>query len=231
MGNRTKMIVALLLVIAAGAGLAGYFAYQSYYYVATEDARISADMVSVTPQISGRLVSWQVKEGDVVDKDTRLGLLDTSGVLSTTEVNMQAFSQSAASTAQKTDIIAPIAGKIIQSKVHAGQSVALGQTLAVIANTNDLYVTANIKETLINKVRPGQRVDVSIDAYPGKTFTGRVDSVGEAANSIFSLIPVQSSSGNFTKLTQLIPVKIRFPELSQLAVKLGMNVSVRIHIK
>jgi multidrug resistance efflux pump len=225
------MIVALLLVIAAGAGLAGYFAYQSYYYVKTEDARISADMVSVTPQISGRLLSWQVKEGDVVDKDTRLGLLDTSGVLSTTEVNMQAFSQSAASTAQKTDIIAPIAGKIVQSKVHAGQSVALGQTLAVIANTNDLYVTANIKETLINKVRPGQRVDVSIDAYPGKTFTGRVDSVGEAANSVFSLIPVQSSSGNFTKVTQLIPVKIRFPELSQMAVKLGMNVSVRIHIK
>jgi multidrug resistance efflux pump len=103
--------------------------------------------------------------------------------------------------------------------------------LAVIANTNDLYVTANIKETLINKVRPGQRVDVSIDAYPGKTFTGRVDSVGEAANSVFSLIPVQSSSGNFTKVTQLIPVKIRFPELSQMAVKLGMNVSVRIHIK
>lgn len=230
--GRKKIMLLVLLAIIAGAGLiAAYFAYNSYYYVSTDDARISADIVTVAPQISGRVVAWDVKEGDMVEKDSRLGFLDASGIMTTAESSITAFNQSAGSSAIKSEVAAPISGRVIQVKARTGMSVSPGQTLAMIANVKDLYISANLEETVITKIKPGQRVDIKIDAFPGQTFSGRVDSIGDAATSVFSLLPVQSSNGNFTKVTQVIPVKIRFPELSRLETKLGMNVNVRIHLR
>jgi multidrug resistance efflux pump len=73
-------------------------------------------------------------------------------------------------------------------------------------------------------------VEIQVDAYPGQKFIGQIDSIGEAANSVFALMPVQSSNGNYTKVTQTIPIRVRFPELAGLSAKLGMNATIKIHV-
>jgi multidrug resistance efflux pump len=112
-----------------------------------------------------------------------------------------------------------------------GQVVAPGMEIAVIANTSYFYVKANIEETDIFKIRPGQKVDISIDAYPRRRFQGFVESIGQATESAFNIFPSLNTSGEFSKVTQLIPVKINIMNTDGLIFMPGMNVTVKIHIK
>ncbi len=229
--EKVKLIAMVGSTILIGALLIiGYFWYNAHYFVATDDARISADLINVSPQMPGRINSLDVQVGDVVKQGDRLGSLDTSSVMGSTDINLQTMTQTAGINAYKSEIIAPIAGKIIQINVKQGQSVGASQSLMMLANTGDMYIGANIEETKINTVILGQLVEVRVDAYPGKKFIGKIDSIGEAANSVFAMMPVQSSNGNYTKVTQTVPIRIRFPELSGLEAKLGMNATIKIHI-
>lgn len=225
------------LIAMVGSGLligalliVGYFWYNGHYFVATDDARISADLVNVTPQMPGRINSLAVQVGNLVKQGDKLGSLDTSSVMGSTDINLQTMTQSAGINAYKSEIIAPISGKVIQINVKQGQTVSGNQTIVMLANTGDMYIGANISETKINKLALGQLVEVQVDAYPGQQFIGKIDSIGEAANSVFALLPVQSSNGNYTKVTQTIPIKVRFPELAGLQAKLGMSATIKIHI-
>ncbi|MDI3535325.1 MAG: hypothetical protein PWQ82_1690 [Thermosediminibacterales bacterium] len=231
MRNKKKFLIMFLVAaVLIGVGITYYYHYQSVNYVTTEDARIEADTVVVTPQIPGKILSWDVKEGDYVKKGEKLGLLDLSSIMNTANVNVQALNELGSPAASKAEITAPISGRVIKSNVRAGQTITPGQTMAIIADTDDMYVTANIEETKISKVKMGQKVEIKIDAIPEKKFIGYVSEIGEATTSYFSLIPIQNSNGNFTKVTQLIPIKIRFPEINKLNIVPGMNVVVKIHI-
>ncbi len=229
--EKIKLIAMIGSGILIGAMLiVGYFWYNGHYFVATDDARISADLINVNPQMPGRINSLDVKVGDMVNQGDKIGSLDTSSVIGSTDINLQTMSQSAGTNAYKSEIIAPTSGKVIQISVKQGQTVSASQSLMMLANTNDMYIGANIEETKINKLALGQMVEITVDAYPGKKFIGQIDSIGEAANSVFALMPVQSSNGNYTKVTQTIPIRVRFPELASLQAKLGMNATIKIHI-
>jgi multidrug resistance efflux pump len=229
--DKIKLIAMVGSGILIGALLIiGFFWYNGYYFVATDDARISADLISVNPQMPGRINNLNVQIGDVVNQGDKLGSLDTSSVMGTTDINLSAMSQSAGANAYKSEILAPIAGKVIQINVKQGQAVTASQSLMMLANTSDMYIGANIEETKINKLDVGQLVEIQVDAYPGQKFIGQIDSIGEAANSVFALMPVQSSNGNYTKVTQTIPIRVRFPELAGLSAKLGMNATIKIHV-
>ena len=89
----------------------------------------------------------------------------------------------------------------------------------------------DFKEGAIRSVHPGELVDVRIDAYPGRDFQGRVENLGRATTSTFSLLPSQNDSGNYTKVTQVIPVKIHLLETGDAQLMAGMNATVKIHIK
>lgn len=104
-------------------------------------------------------------------------------------------------------------------------------SLAVVANMNQAYVTANIKEVNINDIKVGQKVDITIDAFPNELFNGKVENIGQSAESVFSLLPAQNSSGSFTKVTQLIPVKISIDGAANMNLMPGMNASIKILIK
>ncbi len=82
----------------------------------------------------------------------------------------------------------------------------------------DVYVTANFKETQLERMRPGQSVDLHVDAYPGHAFHGRVDSLQAGTGAAFSLLPPENATGNFVKVVQRVPVKIRFDEQDRPAV-------------
>jgi len=133
-----------------------------------------------------------------------------------------------------TRITAPEDGVIAKKSVEPGMVVPAGQALFGFVSSKDRWVTANFKETQLARIKPGQKADVEVDADNGKTFQGVVDSISAATGSTFTLLPPDNSTGNFTKVVQRVPVKIRLPDLNQqdidrLADGLSAVVEVKIH--
>jgi multidrug resistance efflux pump len=110
-----------------------------------------------------------------------------------------------------------------------GSYVTAGTQLAVAYDFSTIYVTARVDETDINDVHVGALVDIDVDAYSNTPITGVVTEVQGAAAGVFSLFPQSNSSGNFQKVTQVIPVKIAFTNTGGVPVVPGMNVTVHIH--
>ena len=121
----------------------------------------------------------------------------------------QAQREAASTDLATTRIVAPIGGKIGNSTVRIGQFVQPGQRLMTIVPTEAIYVEANFKETQIGLMRPGQPVTVHVDALPDVDFHGTVESITPGTGANFSLIPPQNATGNFTKIVQRVPVRIR----------------------
>src|SRR5262249_44770405 len=99
-----------------------------------------------------------------------------------------------------TRITAPRSGVVSKKSVEVGQLVQAGQPLFSVVPLSDVWVVANLKETQLEHVKPGDRVDVEVDTYPGKRFAGRVESVSPATGAKFSLLPPDNATGNFTKV-------------------------------
>ena len=108
----------------------------------------------------------------------------------------------------RTVVTAPISGRIAKKNVDAGKYIQQGQPLLAIVDDSDLWIVANYKETQIAHMKPGQAVDITVDAYPGVTFKGHVDSFQPGTGAAFSLLPPQNATGNFVKVVQRVPVKI-----------------------
>ena len=134
---------------------------------------------------------------------------------------------------ERSEVRAPITGIIGQRHVRLGQSVQPGQHLLAVVPTDELWIQANFKETQISRMQPGQPVRLSLDAYPGDTIDGHIDSLFPAAGSQFSLLPADNASGNFTKVVQRIPVKILPDPAHPLSALMrpGMSVSVRVDLR
>jgi membrane fusion protein, multidrug efflux system len=129
-----------------------------------------------------------------------------------------------------TTVTSPIIGVVAKKISHIGEVVAAGQPIAVIVNLNHIWVEANLEETQVEHVRLGQSVDIKVDAYPDTKFEGKVINIGAAAASQFALIPDNRSAGNFTKVTQRIPIKIELDDPDE-PLRPGMMVTVGIDIR
>lgn len=127
-------------------------------------------------------------------------------------------------------IRSPIDGVVAETFVNPGEHVREGQNLLLVHRPGDVRVKTNIRETDIADVAEGQSVRIRVDAFPGEDFTGRVEQIGTAATSEFALLPNPNPSGNFTKVTQRIPVRISFDE-PEARLRPGMMVEVRIDIR
>ncbi len=132
-----------------------------------------------------------------------------------------------------TELRAAIDGRVTRKSVQPGNYVQVGQQLMNLVPT-DVYVTANFKETQLGRMRTGQPVDVHVDAYPDRTFHGRIDSLQAGTGAAFSLLPPENATGNFVKVVQRVPVKIRFDERIDPAVYLlapGMSVEPDVRVR
>ncbi|MDA1089905.1 MAG: HlyD family secretion protein [Proteobacteria bacterium] len=127
-------------------------------------------------------------------------------------------------------IKSPVDGVVDKTFVKVGEYVTPGQRLALVHDPNKIWIKANIKETQIRKLKIGQRVVLAVDAYPEDSFEGRVLSIGNAATSEFALLPSPNPSGNFTKITQRLPVRIALQQNGGL-LRPGMMVEVNIDIR
>lgn len=213
--RKTLITAVLALMVIAMVGVGTYYWYNNTYYVSTEDATVSSDLVKAGPQVSGKLLELYVNEGQHVEKGQIIARQDM-GTLPDTSLEMSI-------------VRAPITGTVIKKQGTVGEIVSPGQSLAIMIDPSAIYINANIEETKLEKLKIGQPVDIAIDEYGGSKLTGKIQSIGEATAATFSLLPT-SSGGTFTKVTQKVPVKIK---LDKYNVKLqpGISVVVKIHVK
>lgn len=132
-----------------------------------------------------------------------------------------------------TDIKSPASGLAAKKNVQVGQLVQAGQTLFSVVNDNSLFITANFKETQLNEIRNGQKVNLKVDAYPDLKVTGTVYNFSPATGAKFSLLPPDNATGNFVKVVQRVPVKIKLSGSKEDIAKLrpGMSVDVSVNTK
>jgi len=218
MKKKAILYMVLAAMIFSLTGVTLYYWYKSSHYVDTEDARVDGDIVKISPQISGRISEMNVAEGDYVKE----------GTIIARQVDYQLTSGLNLDLAV---IKSPLSGTVIKKIGNVGEIGAPGSPVAMVADLNSLYITANIEETELHKVKTGQNVDFTIDSIPGVKFSGQVISIGEATVSTFSLLPSQNTGGNFTKVIQRIPVKIGIKSYQGQHLLPGMNAIVRIYIK
>lgn len=217
------------VVIAVGVG--SYILYTASFFFTTNNAAISADLINVMPLVSGTVSSWDVKTGDMVKQGQVLGRQDIYNLMNTSKVDQNALENASDTVLSKAEIKSPMDGTIVQSNVIKGMTVAPGNTVAIVADTANLYIKANIEETDIFRIQVGQPVWITIDAYPGRKFTGYVESIGAATQNAFSQFASMNTSGTYSKVVQLIPVRISLVNDENLPMLIGMNATVKISVK
>jgi membrane fusion protein (multidrug efflux system) len=131
-----------------------------------------------------------------------------------------------------TKVLAPVSGRVTRRTVEQGIWVQTGQSLLALV-PDDVWVVANYKETQLGDMRPGQEVSMRVDAFPGQTFMGKVDSIQSGTGARFSLLPPENAVGNFVKVVQRVPVKIVFdhPVRPEFEIAPGMSVVPKVRVK
>lgn len=204
-----KIIYPVLIVLVIVSCSIGYYFYSTnVLYFKTDNAKITSKMYTITPVTNGKVIEWNVDVGDVVKKDQVLG-------------RQQVLPY----------ITSPINGTIVKNDVVKNETVSAATVLAIVADTDNMYVGVNIEETDIRKILVGQDVKITLDAYPDKTFKGKVTEIDNTTQTYFSGTSSLSTSGTYTKVTQLVPVKVSIENNDNLPLTLGMNAIVKIKLK
>ena len=133
-----------------------------------------------------------------------------------------------------TQLTAPVDGFIAKRSVEPGMVVPAGQPLLGFVASGERWVTANFKETQLELIRPGKPAEVTVDALPGRVFKGEVESLSSGTGSIFTLLPPDNSTGNFTKVVQRVPVRIKLPGLKPediVLLQAGLSAVVSVQVR
>lgn len=161
----------------------------------------------------------------------RLAVIDGQlAGLEHTQANLKAQLRQQMVDVEDRTIKSPFEAVIDRTFVIAGEYVSSSQRILMLHNPKEVWVEANIKETHLRHLKLGQQVDIRVDAFPDDHFRGRVARIGSATTARFALLPTPNPSGNFTKITQRVPVKIDLVEMPRPVVP-GMMVEVRIDVR
>lgn len=284
-----------LLVILA------YLRYNAFY-VSTEDAMVDGNIVLVSANMRGRVMTLPVNIGDPVRKGDLLARIDTTGfsaLQSLGQRNVAAFGDLERTRAEEVSlevrlanakrdmergealrkggfitesdldhlktaymdlkaqlaeikklefvnrtaletteshplnytIHSPLNGQVAERIAQVGQVVSRGQAVVSLVDPKDTWVTAKVKETRMGRVKVGQPVDISIDAYPGQDFHGHVFQILPTSAAAISLLPPENASGTFVKVTQRVPVRITIDDAKGVVLRPGLSCEIRIHVK
>ena len=200
------LILTVLLIIGAYIGFR-FYQHSTNYFV-TENARVTTNLISIMPSVPGILSGYSITEGQYVKENEIIGYVD----------HLETFRS-------------PFNGYVVRSYAIQNQVVLPTETLAVIADTNNLHIQANIEETYITKIHIGQRVIVTIDAFGNHEFSGYVSEIGRVTDAeITGNALFFNTGGTFTKVVQLIPVKINITDNIKLENYIGLNAKVKIDL-
>jgi len=207
--NQNVIFIIIAILIMSGLGVWYYFYWQGNTYFSTENSKVTTEFYTVLPSASGKLAKLDISEGSFVKENEVLGRTENGPFIKS-----------------------PINGQVVKSDVVLNQEVSAATVIAVIADTYNVYVNANIEETDIRKIKEGQEVIVDLDVYPGKKFKAHVEEVNKVTQTALSGNATSfSTSGTYTKVTQLIPVKIVIDDEVQLGGVIGTNATVKIKIR
>ncbi|MDH4233458.1 MAG: HlyD family secretion protein, partial [Nitrospirota bacterium] len=185
----------------------------------------------------------QVKAAGDQLKESEASLATQQAVIKQAEASLQsqasairqkeAVLESAELKKGYTNLYAPADGYITKKTVEVGNHIQAGQPVMAIVPLDDIWVVANYKETQLDKVKPGQRVEIKPDSYPKKVFEGRVDSIMAGTGAVFSLFPAENATGNYVKVVQRIPIKITLEKNTDKdhVLRVGMSVVPTIVIE
>ena len=206
--SRPMLIMAAIVVLIAGLGIAGYFIYEGSFYYQTDNAKVDAMIFQLTAKAGGKVEKVYVIQGEEVKAGQVLARVENAAL-----------------------IRSPIEGTVVNVNAEEGNYVSPSDIIVVVVKTSDVFITANVEETNILQIHPGQNVVVSLDAY-GQNFAGYVDDVNTVTSTKLSGAASSfTTSGTYTKVTQLIPIKIKLFDNINLAGIIGTNATVKIRIK
>jgi multidrug resistance efflux pump len=211
--TRIALLVVLVVAVLIAAAITATYFINSRNFVTTDNAQIDGDKISINAPISGTLIDWRATQGTQVHTNQVVGRVQIQGAF----VQPQQY------------IRAPGDATVVVDNGVQGSYVTAGTQLAIAYDFSKIFVTARVDETDIDAVHQGQPVDISVDAFPDAKVTGTVSEIQGGAAGVFSLFPQSNTSGNFQKVTQVIPVKIAISNPSNVALVPGMNVYVKIH--
>jgi len=198
----------VILALITGLGVLGYFIWDANTFFSTQNAKVSATTVNILPSTPGKLSSWTVNAGDKVSRNEVIGRVENTSYLRS-----------------------PVNGRVVKSSGVVNQLVSQATIVGVIADTSDMYIQANIEETEIMKIKTGQKVTVKLDALPGKNFEGIVAEIDMLTQDALGGSLSFTTSGTFTKITKLIPVRISLLDDIDLSLFLGTNAMVKIRLR
>src|SRR5213083_79850 len=192
-----------------------------------------ADLDRLRPLAEQDIVSkQQLDAAEAAARAADAALAAAQAALVGADARVGAARDQAALNLSYTRITAPASGVVSKKTVELGQLVQAGQPLMSVVPLEDVWITANLKETQIEAVKPGEPVDFTVDAYPGLHFRGHVESLSPATGARFSLLPPDNATGNFTKVVQRLPVRLRPDKIDPAhPLRPGMSVVVTIQTK
>ncbi len=225
-GSRGFLFPLIVLLIFAGVFIVYRYWHDSAFYVSTDNARVAGALVQVGALNAGRVDSITVDVGSRVERDqpvAYIALPAASGVVQgTPKLGFPGTEE------LRAEVRSPISGVVVARQASVGDTVAAGQPVVTVVDPTSLWVVANIEETKVTRLQRGQAVEVHVDALD-RTLPGYVETITPATAATFSLLPQQNGSGNFTKVTQLVPVKIAVDAQGQ-TLPLGGSAEVRIRV-
>ena len=206
----------------------------SQLYTSTMKAVSKAEVDAANASRAGAVADVAARRGNVEAVNAQIAAAAASREVVKSQIKvLQAQLKDARQQLGYNKIVAPVAGRLGRRSVEVGARLQPGQQLAAIVQ-DEVWITANFKETQLGGLKPNQQVRVVIDALPKKELTGRLDSFSPASGNQFSLLPADNATGNFTKIVQRVPVKIalRQEDVAKLGGRLvpGMSAMVEIEL-
>ena len=221
--RRTIIITVAVVIMLAVIGFGANLWYQSVTYVTSDNARFSAPLITVSALTSCQIVSMDVDLGNTVKQGQKIAEVGQPRL--SDPVDRQG---SKATPTGRAAVEAPVSGYIAAVWAYPGATLSAGQQIVTIYDTSNVWVLANIQETQLHRIRPGQSVDVKVDSLGGAVLKGTVEGIAPATAATFSLLAQNNTTGNFIKVVQVVPVKITIENPSNALLIPGASVEVKI---
>lgn len=206
-----NIITIIVLIVIGVVGF--YFWNNATSYVSTDNAKVDGDQMKIASPASGEIKSLDVKQGEKLKKGDKVA---------------EVVAQGEGGQSKEMSIKMPKDGTIVKTDGMEGSMAQAGNPIAYAYNLDDLYITANVDEKDVADIEKGNDVDVDIDGQKA-TVSGKVDQIGDATAASFSLMPSSNSDGNYTKVSQVVPIRISLDSEPSKNVVPGMNAEVKIH--
>lgn len=212
--KKMVLINIVTIVVLVIIGVVGFHFYnQATGFVSTDNAKVDGEQIKISAPASGEIKSFDVKNNEKLNKGDKVAEIAAKGE---------------DGQSQNMDVKMPQDGTIVKTDGMEGSMAQSGTPIAYAYNLDDSYITANVDEKDIADVEEGKDVNVKLDGEDAE-LKGKVEEVGKATASSFSMMPSSNTDGNYTKVSQVVPVKISLDSKPSKNVVPGMNAEVKIH--